>query len=700
MDMPGGVAGRWSLRAFSAFTVILLSIAGVVVASRPAAAVACDTFWASPGSSNSWATPGAWTNGVPTSSTVACLPDSATPYTVFVFGTAAAKGLIVGSGVTLQLQGEGDDGNASLTVGATGLSNNGTIQLTSMDGAFDDTLALPSGTLTNSGTISSEPGAGGNRFLNSTIDNDGVLSATTNTVINGTLNNTASQSNAGRVTVGSGVLLYAATLANFNVATHTLSSGYYDVSGTLDSPNFDVQTIATPVWLHASGAGFKITGGGSGLTHLSSISYPGQLLMTGVSLTVPSLQVASFLRLDPGSTLTSTGTITVTQVATLNIAAGAVLSAANGTTVASGQMFGGGTVKGALHNNSQVEAFRGEQLTVVGPYTQSAAAVLVEEPVGTLGSLGRLVVKGTATLGGAVQMYVFGPNTSASATLLTATKRVGTFKTVTFSILSDGARPVAKYSGGTVTLTGTPLLQDDDIRVGLEHWTPFIQNANLTFGRASAAAGDSLSYRFTGTAINFQNARGPDQGIAAVAIDGKSRGTIDLYAPSLSFPYVTTYSGLAKGTHTLTVKVTGTKNPSSSGTTITILGFAPAQTWLDIASPSLTVGGWTTTSSTAASGGTYRSATTAGRVARVTFTGTGITWITQTCPGCGKAQVSIDGGLPVPVDLYSSATVNKVPKPFTGLTSGAHSLTITVLGTKRTAATGTKVVVDAFSVTP
>ena len=64
------------------------------------------------------------------------------------------------------------------------------------------------------------------------------------------------------------------------------------------------------------------------------------------------------------------------------------------------------------------------------------------------------------------------------------------------------------------------------------------------------------------------------------------------------------------------------------------------------------------------------------------------------------ASVSIDGGTPTTVDLYSATTLNQVAEPFRNLAAGNHTITTTVLGTKRAASSGTTVVVDDFVVHP
>ncbi len=52
--------------------------------------------------------------------------------------------------------------------------------------------------------------------------------------------------------------------------------------------------------------------------------------------------------------------------------------------------------------------------------------------------------------------------------------------------------------------------------------------------------------------------------------------------------------------------------------------------------------------------GSYRYANAAGATAYATFTGTEFTLVTYKAPECGIAAVSVDGGAPVDVDLYSA----------------------------------------------
>jgi beta-galactosidase GanA len=88
----------------------------------------------------------------------------------------------------------------------------------------------------------------------------------------------------------------------------------------------------------------------------------------------------------------------------------------------------------------------------------------------------------------------------------------------------------------------------------------------------STEAGDSVSVTFTGTAVQWIGPKNTNGGIADVSIDGTQVATVDSYAASgKEFQQVLfSQSGLAAGRHTLTITVTGTKNPASSADTVVI----------------------------------------------------------------------------------------------------------------------------------
>jgi alpha-L-fucosidase len=68
----------------------------------------------------------------------------------------------------------------------------------------------------------------------------------------------------------------------------------------------------------------------------------------------------------------------------------------------------------------------------------------------------------------------------------------------------------------------------------------------------ASADGDSFSFNFIGTDVEWISSRGSDRGVVELAIDGVSQGTVDLSKGSGSFQKVFSKSGLPRGTHTLT----------------------------------------------------------------------------------------------------------------------------------------------------
>jgi beta-galactosidase GanA len=88
----------------------------------------------------------------------------------------------------------------------------------------------------------------------------------------------------------------------------------------------------------------------------------------------------------------------------------------------------------------------------------------------------------------------------------------------------------------------------------------------------SQETGDSMSVTFTGTAVQWIGPENTNGGIADVYIDGNQVATVDTYSPAGKLFQQVLYSttGLAAGSHTLTITVSGQKNPGSSADTVVI----------------------------------------------------------------------------------------------------------------------------------
>jgi hypothetical protein len=107
---------------------------------------------------------------------------------------------------------------------------------------------------------------------------------------------------------------------------------------------------------------------------------------------------------------------------------------------------------------------------------------------------------------------------------------------------------------------------------------------------------------------------------------------------------------------------------------------------------------WATKDHAWASGGAYAISDVRNAVARLTFTGTGVSLRTFRGPARGKAEVWLDGAFVKVVDLYAPASTFATVPLVSGLADGPHTVRLVVLGTHRRASAGSAIVVDRWLV--
>jgi hypothetical protein len=78
-------------------------------------------------------------------------------------------------------------------------------------------------------------------------------------------------------------------------------------------------------------------------------------------------------------------------------------------------------------------------------------------------------------------------------------------------------------------------------------------------------AGAEIVFSFEGSELIYIFTRAPNRGIAAIAIDGASKGSVDLYAAQVQWQSRLRFGNLGPGRHLLVIRVTGESRPGAQG---------------------------------------------------------------------------------------------------------------------------------------
>jgi uncharacterized protein (TIGR03437 family) len=146
--------------------------------------------------------------------------------------------------------------------------------------------------------------------------------------------------------------------------------------------------------------------------------------------------------------------------------------------------------------------------------------------------------------------------------------------------------------GGTMA-AGTGLAQQTDIAANYSgHW---FQNTGGQYsgGSVNAAvdAGARVDLTFNGTAITWMGYRDEWSGLAQVFVDGALQANVDTYlTPSQAKTPIYSVTGLAPGTHVLSIVATGTHNAPSGGSWIWVDGFQVSSS-ITAGPPAINAGG-------------------------------------------------------------------------------------------------------------
>ena len=217
---------------------------------------------------------------------------------------------------------------------------------------------------------------------------------------------------------------------------------------------------------------------------------------------------------------------------------------------------------------------------------------------------------------------------------------------------------------------------------------------NIAAGYGTAAAVFQAWKSSSGHNANMLNASYKVIGIALRVVSGSPYGS---YWTTDFGGYVDpTAHNSGTSSTTTTTKPSTTTSTSTSTTTQNqgVTRYEQADTHL------VYKGSWSTVSSASYSGRSMKQTKVSGASVTISFSGTGLDWITRKGSTNGKARVTLDGGTPILVDLYNRTTLFKQRVWSTGaLAEGVHTVKIEWTGQRNTSAGGTYVGIDALDVT-
>ena len=85
--------------------------------------------------------------------------------------------------------------------------------------------------------------------------------------------------------------------------------------------------------------------------------------------------------------------------------------------------------------------------------------------------------------------------------------------------------------------------------------------------------GAEAAFAFEGSSLVYMYTKAPNRGLAAITIDGVSKGAIDLYSPAVEWQSSSRFCCLGPGKHVVVIRVMGQNSPGSTGQFVDLDGF-------------------------------------------------------------------------------------------------------------------------------
>jgi hypothetical protein len=388
------------------------------------------------------------------------------------------------AGSIIRIATDGAVGTSTLTV-ANGFTNEGNIELTSVASTYTAVLAVSAGTLVNApgGTIATLPGTGGARTIVAQVDNQGVLSIQQPTVWtaasianqnNGTLDVTAAnltlnQTGTASFTTDGVINVGAGRILRVSGGTLEQTGGGFIGTGELDLQDV---TIIGSDFQHAAGMSMRLRNS----TIAANLSNEGLVWVATASAITGGLatQPGSTIRIaSDGSVGSSTLTVAAgftnfgtlelsalssTYASTLDVGGGTLVNAPAGTISVLRATGGTRTLIANLDNQGllAISPDGANVLNVTGNLTTSGAVAMSLGGLTVGSGYDRIAVTGAVTLGGQLDVTLFGAYVPVSLNTFDIITSTGAM-TGSFAVanLASPLAPPVQYLG-TVVRVGVP----------------------------------------------------------------------------------------------------------------------------------------------------------------------------------------------------------------------------------------------------
>jgi hypothetical protein len=350
---------------------------------------------------------------------------------------------------TLDIEGCDGGGYQAIVDAKVGFTNEGSITFTSANdgtsncGSNDNvTLNIENGgTLTNTGTITTEPGNGGERYLNGNVTNQGKLALNSSASFSGS---SATLTNEGATDLAEGTRLYIASGDAFtngaggSISTTGDADVYVSGSATFNE-GAGTTSGSQPVIAEAAAVNYT----GSGASTIKMRNYYDRLsgnIASGQTLDIEGCDGGGYQAIvSTTSGFTNEGSIVLASGkyggndcgsndnVTLTIESGTLTN--TGTITTEPGIGGERKLNGSLTNDRLLSLGAGTTLKLAGSYTEAKAGTL-ETMIGGTSDFGALSATGSATLAGTVlarQVNSFKGALGQKFAILTAASRSGAF---------------------------------------------------------------------------------------------------------------------------------------------------------------------------------------------------------------------------------------------------------------------------------